>query len=301
MKQVANHFYILLIGALYACQPIHEPGNLVPPTVVEDPNLGRDEVTVEGISRLIHRRIYPSDSAIESGTRQVAIVLHNEFTDTKTYHDFCMTLGRSFPVISYDPGGLGLSERIPASEWTFKAALEELKAIKEKNFRDGRVILIGHGFGGALAANYIFFEQPRQILNGSDSMQGAYLGPEFGKKEIEKVIRKYDAESKYYENFDELAGKVAGLLGEGNVVGWFNGRMEFGPRALGNRSILGDARNPEMQKKLNLKIKYRESFRPFAPSVMEEENSRIFDIKSPSPYMLLVADVNKDIRKENSG
>mgnify|MGYP006289027329 CR=1 FL=1 len=156
----------------------------------------------------------------------------------------------------------------------------------------------GGSLGGALAANYIFFEQPRQILNGSDSMQGAYLGPEFGKKEIEKVIRKYDGEYKHYEDFDKLASKVAELLDKGNVVGWFNGRMEFGPRALGNRSILGDARNPEMQKKLNLKIKYRESFRPFAPSVMEEENSRIFDIKSPSPYMLLVADVNKDIRNE---
>jgi carbamoyltransferase len=88
------------------------------------------------------------------------------------------------------------------------------------------------------------------------------------------------------------------LLDQGNVVGWFQGRMEFGPRALGNRSILGDARNSEMQKKLNLKIKYRESFRPFAPSVLEEDNSKYFEIDTPSPYMLLVADVRKELRNK---
>ncbi len=102
-------------------------------------------------------------------------------------------------------------------------------------------------------------------------------------KEIEKTSRKYKAVYKLSDSYDKLATDVADLLDKGNVVGWFQGRMEFGPRALGNRSILGDARNTEMQKKLNLKIKYRESFRPFAPSVLEEDNSKYFDIDTPSP------------------
>ena len=96
------------------------------------------------------------------------------------------------------------------------------------------------------------------------------------------------------ERFQQLASQVAARLAEGNVVGWFQGRMEFGPRALGNRSILGDARNPEMQKKLNLKIKYREGFRPFAPSVLEEDIATYFDLDRPSPYMLLVAPIRED-------
>jgi carbamoyltransferase len=99
-----------------------------------------------------------------------------------------------------------------------------------------------------------------------------------------------------YSDFDELCFDVAELLSEGNVVGWFQGRMEYGPRALGNRSILGDPRNPEMQKKINLKIKYREGFRPFAPSVLEEKIEEYFDVDRPSPYMLLVFPVNGNRR-----
>ncbi len=94
-----------------------------------------------------------------------------------------------------------------------------------------------------------------------------------------------------YDDFDELARVTATLISSGNVVGWFQGRMEFGPRALGNRSILADARNPEIQKRLNLKIKFREGFRPFAPAVLAEEAAEYFDIKTPSPYMLLTANV----------
>ena len=96
--------------------------------------------------------------------------------------------------------------------------------------------------------------------------------------------------------FDELSKKTARLISNGNIVGWFQDRMEFGPRALGNRSILADPRNEKMQKKLNLKIKYREGFRPFAPSVLFENVSDYFDIESPSPYMLLIADVNDKIK-----
>jgi carbamoyltransferase len=129
-------------------------------------------------------------------------------------------------------------------------------------------------------------------------MKGALLGPQFDKKEIEKVIRKYKAQATYFNDLDELLKWAAQKIAEGNVVGWFQGRMEYGPRALGNRSILADARNPEMQKKLNLKIKFREGFRPFAPSVLEEDAQQYFDIDTPSPYMLLVVPVNKE--KQNA-
>jgi carbamoyltransferase len=107
-------------------------------------------------------------------------------------------------------------------------------------------------------------------------------------------LQKYDAKATHYEDFAKLAADVAAKISEGNVVGWFQGRMEFGPRALGGRSILGDARNPEMQKKLNLKIKYREGFRPFAPSVLEEDIGEYFDLDRESPYMLLVAPIRED-------
>ena len=156
----------------------------------------------------------------------------------------------------------------------------------------------GGSLGSALAAYHLYFDCPRDVSDKRTSMQGSYFGPEYDNKEIEKTSRRYKAVYKYYENFDNLAIDVADLLDRGNVIGWFQGRMEFGPRALGNRSIIGDARNTEMQKKLNLKIKYRESFRPFAPSVLEEDNSKYFELNTPSPYMLLVADVRKDIRNK---
>lgn len=125
-------------------------------------------------------------------------------------------------------------------------------------------------------------------------MKGAYLGPEYDEKSTLGVIRKYNAPYEHYKDFNELIKVVASKISEGNVVGWFQGRMEFGPRALGNRSILGDARNPEMQKKMNLKIKYREGFRPFAPTVLEEDIQEYFVLDKPSPYMLLVIPVKKE-------
>jgi carbamoyltransferase len=127
-------------------------------------------------------------------------------------------------------------------------------------------------------------------------MNGAYLGPEFHGPDIEKVARKYTAPFRKYDDFDDLCRVVAALLADGKVVGWYQGKMEWGPRALGNRSILGDARNPEMQKRLNLKIKFRESFRPFAPSVLYEDVSEYFEMDKPSPYMLLVAGTREERR-----
>ncbi|MCC6384557.1 MAG: carbamoyltransferase [Bacteroidia bacterium] len=157
----------------------------------------------------------------------------------------------------------------------------------------------GGALGAALAAYHLYFGKER-IVNHlqADAMKGSYLGPEFTEADVRIMSRKYQAVYQNYSDFDELASQSAKLLAEGNVVGWMQGRMEFGPRALGNRSILGDARNPEMQKKLNLKIKYRESFRPFAPSVLAEEADQYFELKSASPYMLLVQDVRKERRNQ---
>ena len=153
----------------------------------------------------------------------------------------------------------------------------------------------GGALGAALAGWHIYLDNPRKIVT-PDAMKGALLGPEYGARDILKVARRHHAPYRTYPDFSRLCREVAGLLAEGRVVGWFQGRMEFGPRALGNRSILGDARQPGMQKKLNLKIKYREGFRPFAPSVIEESGAEFFELDRPSPYMLLVAPVREERR-----
>ena len=124
-------------------------------------------------------------------------------------------------------------------------------------------------------------------------MAGSLLGPEYQAAEIVGMARRFKAPFSLFDFFNDIASQTAQFLSDGKVVGWFQGKMEFGPRALGNRSILGDSRNPEMQKKLNLKIKFREGFRPFAPAVLEESADEYFDIPVQSPYMLLVANVKK--------
>ena len=155
----------------------------------------------------------------------------------------------------------------------------------------------GGALGAALAAWHISQGQERRVGNGKlDNMQGSYLGPEFGTDDITRMARRYGAPYQLYPEFDSLIRDVADLLAQGQVVGWFQGRMEWGPRALGNRSIIGDPRHPEMQKRLNLKIKYREGFRPFAPSVLFEESDKYFELDHPSPYMLLVAPVREEKR-----
>ncbi len=152
----------------------------------------------------------------------------------------------------------------------------------------------GGALGAAYAVWHIHYSSERKLCGCRDATSGSYLGPEFSDKEIYRTLQKFGAQARHYGDFCGLASDVARKLSEGNVVGWFQGRMEFGPRALGNRSILGDPRNPEMQKKLNLKIKYREGFRPFAPSVLEEEIAQYFELDRQSPYMLIVAPVRKD-------
>ena len=155
----------------------------------------------------------------------------------------------------------------------------------------------GGAIGAAYAAWHLWKANPRTVNSKSDAMKGTFLGPELNPKDISGVIKKYNARYKYYEDYKSLTKDVANLLAEGKVVGWVQGRMEFGPRALGNRSILGDARLPEMQKRMNLKIKYREGFRPFAPTVLEEDIQEYFDLERPSPYMLLVVPVKENHRK----
>lgn len=153
----------------------------------------------------------------------------------------------------------------------------------------------GGAIGAALIAWHQLEGQSRQTNGTSDKMQGAFLGPSFSNDEIELFLRKREAP--YIRLDDEgLFNRVAEDLSSGKVVGWFQGRMEFGPRALGGRSILGDARNPKMQSVMNLKIKYRESFRPFAPSVLRDRLSDYFQIEVDSPYMLLVAPVVEERR-----
>jgi carbamoyltransferase len=155
----------------------------------------------------------------------------------------------------------------------------------------------GGALGAAQAAFHIYFGQERKITWKADAMRGSYLGPTFSDLDVALTAKKYKAVYTHYENFKDLSTEAAKLLAEGNVVGWVQGRMEFGPRALGGRSILGDPRNAEMQKKLNLKIKYRESFRPFAPSVLAEDCGDYFDYEGISPYMLLVHPVAESRRK----
>ncbi|HEX2092496.1 MAG TPA: carbamoyltransferase [Longimicrobiaceae bacterium] len=175
-----------------------------------------------------------------------------------------------------------------------------------KVLRDGRFERIwiqpasgdaGGALGAALATYHGFGGQPRNLNGTLDGMRGSYLGPAFTQPEIEARL---SAAGARYVVLDDACAieRTAAALAEGKAVGWFQGRMEFGPRALGGRSILGDARSPTMQKILNLKVKYRESFRPFAPSVLREDVADWFELDEDSPYMLLVADVVKARRRE---
>ena len=150
----------------------------------------------------------------------------------------------------------------------------------------------GGSLGAALALWHIDQKNPRKI-NPKDSMQGSYLGPEYSQAEIEKELEKIGAIYQI-KTEEDLIECTAEDLSKGEAIGWFQGRMEFGPRALGGRSILGDPRSSEMQKNLNLKVKYRESFRPFAPSILKDDLEEWFDINVDSPYMLLVANINKN-------
>jgi len=154
----------------------------------------------------------------------------------------------------------------------------------------------GGALGAAYAAHHIYYGTERNAARGEDLMRGSYLGPQFNTTEIERAVKGFKASFRRYDSFDALCGDISLFISKGAVVGWFQGRMEWGPRALGNRSILGDARNGEMQKRMNLKIKFRESFRPFAPSVLYEDAKDYFEGSAASPYMLFVSDIKKELR-----
>jgi len=159
----------------------------------------------------------------------------------------------------------------------------------------------GGALGAALSAYHHYHDKPRVTVPGTDWQRGSYLGPEYSDDEVATAISQFGAKSTLHASDESMCTEVARLMTEGKVVGWFQGRMEFGPRALGARSIIGDARSPEMQKIMNLKIKFRESFRPFAPAVLAEKVSEWFDHDRSSPYMLMVADVLEKHRKQLSG
>jgi carbamoyltransferase len=178
-----------------------------------------------------------------------------------------------------------------------------------KVLRDGRFKRIwiqpaagdaGGAIGAALAAYHIHAGKPRGLDNRLDGMQGGYLGPAFDDDESARRLKAAGARCVQLDP-DALIDRAAGDLADGKALGWFQGRMEFGPRALGNRSIIADARSPKMQSLLNLKIKYRESFRPFAPAVLHEDVSDWFELDRESPYMLLVADVVERRRRAMTG
>jgi carbamoyltransferase len=174
------------------------------------------------------------------------------------------------------------------------------RVLRESPFKNLWIQPAAGDAGGAIGAAYSAWHQledrPRRPRNGKDAMRGGYLGPSYGNDEIERFLQRTGAP---YERLDDealLLCRVAAELASERVVGWLQGPMEFGPRALGGRSILGDPRSPKMQSVMNLKIKYRESFRPFAPSVLRERLSEYFEMDVDSPYMLLVAPVREDRR-----
>ena len=172
------------------------------------------------------------------------------------------------------------------------------KILKEKIFENIWIQPAAGDAGGSLGAALAYWHQElnhKRSINPNDSMNGSYLGPRFENSVIEKKLISLNSHFKKHSE-EELLNILADELSKEKTVGWFQGRMEFGPRALGGRSILADPRSEIMQKKLNLKVKYRESFRPFAPSVLSEDVGNWFNLKESSPYMLLVADIKKEIQ-----
>ena len=210
-------------------------------------------------------------SSIQKVTEEIVIKLAKSLKSEYGIENLCLAGGVALNCVA---NGKLLKEKIFKNIWVQPAAGDA-----------------GGSLGAALALWHIDQNNPRK-LNRNDNMQGSYLGPEFSQKEIEEELKKVGANFETMKE-DDLINKTAESISKGDAIGWFQGRMEFGPRALGGRSILGDPRSPEMQKNLNLKVKYRESFRPFAPSVLREEINNWFDVNCDSPYMLMVAKVNK--------
>jgi carbamoyltransferase len=210
-------------------------------------------------------------SSIQKVTEDVMIKLAKSLKEEFNISNLCLAGGVALNCVA---NGKILKEKIFDNIWVQPAAGDA-----------------GGSLGAALALWYIEQNNPRKT-NHNDSMQGSYLGPEYSQKEIEVQLDKAGAKYEVFKD-QELLEKTVTDLSKEEAVGWFQGRMEFGPRALGGRSILGDPRSEKMQKNLNLKVKYRESFRPFAPSILKKDLSEWFDINIDSPYMLMVSNINK--------
>jgi carbamoyltransferase len=212
-------------------------------------------------------------ASVQAVTEEVVIKLAKGIAKSTGQRNLCLAGGVALNCVA---NGKLLREKVFENIWIQPAAGDA-----------------GGAVGAALGAYYIMQGQSRVVdKNALDGMKGSYLGPEFSQDEIEKELTKSGAVFASH-TLEEITHKTAQALANGKAIGWMNGRMEFGPRSLGSRSILADPRSPSMQKLLNLKVKYRESFRPFAPSVLREDVSEWFDLDSDSPYMLLVADVAK--------
>ncbi len=215
-------------------------------------------------------------ASIQAVTEEIVIKLARGIKQSTGLKNLCLAGGVALNCVA---NGRLLGENIFDNIWIQPAAGDA-----------------GGAVGAALAAHYLMLNQPRKV-DAQDSMKGAYLGPEFSQTDIEQRLT--NAGAKFETVSDtELINLTAQALADGKAVGWHQGRMEFGPRSLGGRSIIADPRSPLVQKQLNLKVKYRESFRPFAPSVLIEDVAEWFQLNTDSPYMLLVADVARDKQLE---
>jgi len=216
-------------------------------------------------------------ASVQKVTEEIILRMTRELSNTYGIDNLCLA------------GGVGLN------------CVANGKVLRDGNFK--RIFIqpaagdAGGSVGAALAAYHQHLGKPRKINGALDAMHGSYLGPEFSQDEIEKRLKALGAMFNTVGRDWDLYQRTCDALEAGHAVGWFQGRMEFGSRALGARSILGDPRRPDMQQRLNLKIKFRESFRPFAPSVLREDVADYFELDADSPYMLLVADVKRNRRR----
>ncbi len=210
-------------------------------------------------------------ASIQKVTEDIMIKLVKSLKNEFNINNLCLAGGVALNCVA---NGKILKEKIFENIWVQPAAGDA-----------------GGSLGAALALWHIELNKPRKV-NPTDDMNGSYLGPEFSQEEIERELSEIGAVFEIIDE-DELINRTANDLSNDEAIGWFQGRMEFGPRALGGRSILGDARSPSMQKNLNMKVKYRESFRPFAPSILREDLNEWFELNVDSPYMLMVANISK--------
>ena len=215
-------------------------------------------------------------SSIQKVTEEIMIKLAKSIREEYNIKNLCLAGGVALNCVA---NGKILKEKIFDNIWIQPAAGDA-----------------GGSIGAALALWYLEYEKER-VVSSSDEMYGSYLGTEFSQDQIENDLKSIGANFDVLD-YENMINKTAELLADEKAIGWFQGRMEFGPRALGNRSIIADPRSDKMQKNLNLKVKYRESFRPFAPSILKENLSDWFNINVESPYMLFVADINPSIKIE---